>query len=150
MSNTVNKQVRSANAILITVKNQVIGISSSARFQADFALQDQAGIGDNVVIEYVPGIARVTVSLSGVLLISQNLVSAGILPTSTGVRDILAGNVFDVGVYTTVAGSNTAGSCLLLASSCMPSQMGYSVQTGQAVTYDHSFSALDLSGSLIG
>lgn len=148
MSNKVNKQVRSANAILIVVRDQVIGISSSCRIQADFALQDQAGIGDTVVIEYVPGIARVTVSLSGVLLITQNLTSAGILPRDS-VRDILDGNVFDVGIYSTVAGTNTPGSALLIAHSCMPSQLGYSVQTGQAMQYDHSFAALDLSGNLL-
>lgn len=148
MANGTNKQVRSANQVLITVQNQVIGIVSSCRIQADFALQDQAGIGDNVVIEYVPGIARITVSLSGILLINQNLANAGILP-SKSVRDILNGTVFDVGVYTTTAGTNTPGSLLVAAYSCTPANMSYSVDTGQALKYDHSFSALDLGGSLI-
>jgi hypothetical protein len=147
--NGVNRQVRSANQVLIVVQNQVIGISKSCRIQADFALQDQAGIGDNVVIEYVPGIARITVSLSGILLLNQNLANAGILP-SVSVRDILNGNVFDVGVYSTTAGSNTPNALLVKAISCMPSNMGYSVDMGQAMTYDHSFVALDLAGNLIG
>lgn len=147
--NGTNRQVRSANQVLIVVRNQVIGITKSCRIQADFALQDQAGIGDNVVIEYVPGIARITVSLSGVLLLNQNLASVGILP-STSVRDILNGNVFDVGIYSSTAGSNTPNSLLIKAISCMPSSMGYSVDMGQSLSYDHSFVALDIAGNLIG
>jgi len=147
--NGVNKKVRSANQVLIVIKNKVIGIASSLRIAADFALQDQAGIGDNVVVEYVPGIARITVSLSGILLISTNLAAQGILP-STSVRDILEGNVFDVGVYSSIAGTNTPDSLLIKALSCMPSSMGYSVDTGQAMKYDHSFVALDLAGDLLG
>lgn len=147
--NGTNKQVRSANQVLIVVRNSVIGIASSLRISADFALQDQAGIGDNVVIEYVPGIARISVSLSGVLLIQQNLASAGIVPSQT-VREILNGNVFDVGVYSSVAGSNVPSSLLVKAISCTPSSLGYSVDAGQSLKYDHSFVALDLAGNLLG
>jgi hypothetical protein len=147
--NGTNQQVRSANQCLIVVRNMVIGITQSLRIQADFALQDQAGIGDNVVVEYVPGIARVTASLSGVFLIQQNLIAAGILPNQS-IRQILNGSVFDVGVYTTQAGTNTPGNLLIKAISCSPSNMSVSADTGQSVKYDHSFSALDLAGSLIG
>lgn len=146
---STNNQVRSANQCLILINNQVIGITQSVRIQADFALQDQSGIGDNVVIEYVPGIARVTASVSGVFLINQNLINAGILP-SQSVRQILNANVFDIGVYSTQAGTNTPGSLLIKAISCTPSNMSVSVDSGQSVKYDSSYSALDLSGALIG
>jgi hypothetical protein len=149
MANGTNNQVRSANACLIVVQNQVIGISQSLRIQADFALQDQSGIGDSVVIEYVPGIAKITVSLSGVFLIAQNLASVGIVP-SQSVRDVLQGNVFDVGVYSSIAGTNTPGNLLVKAISCSPSSMSYSVDTGQSLKYDHQFACLDLAGSLLG
>lgn len=147
--NGVNKQVRSSNACLIVIRNLVIGIVTSLRISGDFALQDVSGIGDNVVIEYVPGVARVSVSMSGVQLIQANLAAAGIVPSSS-VRDILNGNVFDTGVYTTTSGSMQPQNLLIKAISCSPSSLGYSFDTGQSVKYDHQFVALDLAGNLLG
>lgn len=142
-------KVRSANACLIVIRNSIIGITTSLRLAGDFNLQDQAGIGDNVIVEYVPGIARVNVSLSGVLLISQNYTAAGILPANS-VRDILNQEPFDVGVYSTIPGTMTPNALLIKAIDCMPSSVGYSFDAGQATKYDHSFVARDMAGQLLG
>lgn len=146
--NGINAQVRTSNHIVITIANQAIAIVQSARFQVDFALSDQAGIGDNLVVEYVPGIARATASLSGVVKANKNLLAAGILP-SQSMREILYNNVWDVGVYTTTPGSNTPGALLLKAISCTPSNVSVSIDTGQALKYDVGLNCLDLAGTLL-
>jgi len=141
---TVNRQVQSANLLVIEFDGQQIGIVNTARFSGDFALTDESGIGDNVVVEYVPGVAHITVSTSGILLIQKNLISAGMLPSSS-VRDILKGNVFDIGLY-----SRISGAWLLKAIDCSAASMDIGVNTGRALTFDYSFRARDMAGTLIG
>lgn len=140
----VNKQVQSANLLVIQFDTQVIGIVQSARFSGDFGLADESGIGDNIVVEYVPGVAHINVSASGILLIQKNLISAGFLPSSS-VRDVLAGNVFDIGIY-----HKDSGAWLLKATDCSPASMDIGINTGRAVSYDYSFRARDIAGTLIG
>ncbi|KIL42079.1 hypothetical protein SD70_02530 [Gordoniibacillus kamchatkensis] len=141
---TINKQVQSANLLVIQFDGQQIGIVNSARFSGDFGLTDESGIGDNVVVEYVPGIAHVNVSASGIVLIQKNLLSAGIVPSSS-VRDILQGKVFDIGVF-----NRTSGAWLLKASDCSVASIDIAINTGRAVSFDASFRARDLSGTLLG
>lgn len=141
---STNRQVQSANLLVIEFGGVQIGIVQSARFSGDFGLTDESGIGDSVVVEYIPGIAHVNVSASGILLISQNLVSAGLLP-SAGVRDALNGKVFDIGLF-----NKASGAWLLKAYDCSAASMDFGVNTGRAVTYDYSFRARDIGGTLIG
>ncbi|UOF90773.1 hypothetical protein LSG31_00375 [Fodinisporobacter ferrooxydans] len=141
---TINRQVQSANLLVIEFDGQQIGVVQTARFSGDFSLTDESGIGDNVVVEYVPGIAHITVSASGILLIQKNLLSAGLMP-SNSVRDVLQGNVFDIGLY-----SRSSGAWLLKAIDCSPASMDIGVNTGRAATYDYSFRARDIAGTLIG
>lgn len=140
----INRQVQSANLLTIEFDQKQIGIVQTSRFSGDFGLTDESGIGDNVVVEYVPGIAHINVSASGILLIQQNLISAGLLP-STSVRDILNGIVFDIGLY-----SRQSGQWLLKAIDCSAASMDISVNQGRATGYDYSFRARDLAGTLIG
>lgn len=141
---TINRQVQSANLLVIQFDAQQIGIVSSARFSGDFGLTDESGIGDNVVVEYVPGIAHVNVSASGIVLIQKNLMSAGIMPSSS-VRDVLQGKVFDIGLY-----NRTSGAWLLKAIDCSPASIDIGVNTGRGVSFDASFRARDMSGTLLG
>lgn len=140
----INRQVQSANLLVIQFDAFQIGVVQTARFSGDFGLTDESGIGDNVVIEYIPGIAHINVSASGILLIQNNLVAAGLLP-STSVREILAGKVFDIGVF-----NRASGAWLLKAIDCSPASMDIGVNTGRAVNYDYSFRARDMAGTLLG
>jgi hypothetical protein len=140
----INKQVQSSNLLVIQFDQFQIGIVQSARFSGDFGLTDESGIGDSLVVEYVPGIAHINVSASGILLITQNLISAGLLP-SASVKEILAGKVFDIGLY-----SRDSGKWLLKAIDCSAASMDIGVNTGRALTYDYSFRARDLAGTLLG
>lgn len=140
----INKQVQSANLLVIRFDGQEVGICQSARFSGDFGLTDESGIGDSVVVEYVPGIAHVNVSVSGILLIQKNLMTAGLAPT-TSVREALAGKVFDVGVFNRISGA-----FLLKAIDCSLASFDIGVNTGRATSYDYSFRARDIAGTLIG
>jgi hypothetical protein len=140
----INRQVQSANLLVIQFDALQVGIVQSARFSGDFGLTDESGIGDNVVVEYVPGIAHINVSASGILLLKQNLISAGLLPSSS-VREILNGKVFDIGVY-----NRTSGAWLLKAIDCSTASVDIGINTGRSVTYDYSFRARDMAGTLLG
>lgn len=141
---TINKKVQSSNLLVIQFDGLQIGIVQTARFSGDFGLTDESGIGDSVVVEYVPGIAHINVSASGILLLQNNLVAAGLFPSSS-VREVLAGKVFDIGIF-----NRTSGAWLLKAIDCSPASMDIGVNTGRAMTYDYSFRARDLAGTLLG
>lgn len=139
----VNRQVQSANVLVIQFDTQTIGVVQTARFSGDFGLTDESGIGDSLVVEYVPGIAHINVSASGILLLSNNLLKAGLMP-STSAGEVLKGRVFDIGLY-----SRTSGAWLLKAIDCSSASFDIGVNTGRAVTYDYSFRARDIAGTLI-
>lgn len=138
---TINKQVLSANIITIQFDNQVIGILKSLRVSGDFGLTDESGIGDNLVIEYVPGIAHINVSASGIVLLKQNLLKAGIVPSATA-AEVLKGKVFDIGMFDKVSGK-----WLLKAIDCSVASIDIGIDTGRAVSFDATFRARDLAGS---
>lgn len=140
----VNRQVQSANLLVIQFGGVEVGVVQSARFSGDFGLTDESGIGDSVVVEYIPGVAHVNVSASGILLIQKNLLQAGLMP-STSVREILAGKVFDIGIF-----NRSTGAWLLKAIDCSSASFDIGVNTGRALTYDYSFRARDIAGTLIG
>lgn len=141
---TTLRKVQSANLLVVRYDNKEIGITQTLRFSGDFGLQDESGIGDNVVVEYVPGIAHVNVSASGIVLLNQNLLAAGIVPSSS-VRDILVGNVFEIGVF-----SKTSGAWLIKAIDCSVASFDVGVNTGRGLTFDASFRARDITGTLLG
>jgi hypothetical protein len=150
----INRQVQSANLLVIQFDGQTMGIIQTVRFAGDFGLTDESGIGDNMVWEYVPGIAHVNVSASGIVLIANNLLKAGIVP-STGVREILQGKVIDIGLFSKVipAVGTTAeipAKTLLKATRCSVASIDVGVNTGKAISFDATFRAIDLIGDLIG
>jgi hypothetical protein len=145
---TTNRQVQSANLLVIEFGGFQIGIVQTMRISGDFGLTDESGIGDNAVVEYIPGIAHINVSASGILLLTQNLLSAGLMP-STGVKEILSGKVFDIGIYTPKVGT-VEGKWLLKAIDCSAASMDIGINTGRALTYDYSFRARDIAGTLLG
>lgn len=139
----LNKQVLSANILTIQFDNQVIGIIQSLRISGDFGLTDESGIGDNLVVEYVPGVAHINVSASGIVLIAKNLLSAGIMP-STSARDVLTGKVFDIGLF-----DKASGVWLMKAIDCSSASIDIGINTGRAVSFDGSFRARDMAGTLV-
>lgn len=141
---TINRQVQSSNLLLIQFDGKQIGIVQTLRMSGDFGLTDESGIGDNLVIEYVPGIAHVNVSASGIVLLTNNLIAAGIAPSSSA-KEVLSGKVFDIGLY-----SRASGAWLLTAVDCSLASIDIGVNTGRAVTYDASFRARDMKGTLLG
>jgi hypothetical protein len=139
----INKKVLSSNILTVQIDNQVIGIIQSLRISGDFGLTDESGIGDNLVVEYVPGIAHINVSASGIVLIAKNLLSAGIMP-NTSARAVLEGKVIDIGLY-----DKTSGVWLLKAIDCSAASIDIGINTGRAVSFDGSFRARDMAGTLL-
>jgi hypothetical protein len=151
---TLNRQAQSANLITIQFDGETMGIIQTVRFSGDFGLTDESGIGQNTVWEYVPGIAHINVSASGIVLFANNLLKAGIVP-STGVREVLQGKVIDITLFSKAipAVGSTAAKLpriLLKATYCSVASIDVGISTGKAISFDATFRAIDLIGDLIG
>lgn len=94
---TTNVKTRSGNRIVITYDGQQIGAMRSVRLNDDYSPEPVTGIGDIHVIEYVPTVARHSLTCQQVVLKSGSMRAAGI--TSENGDSMLQGLVFDVEIY---------------------------------------------------
>ena len=90
-----NLKVRSGNRIVVLFDGQQIGMVRSVRASDDYSPEPASGIGDIHAQEYVPTMARHTLSVSSMVLIKNNMQSAGITPENGDA--VLQGLVFDCG-----------------------------------------------------
>lgn len=91
---TVNKQVRSGNQIKVQFDGKNVGLVQSVDLRDDYSPEPASGIGDIHVKEYVPTMARHTLSVEEMVLNKNSLQKAGI-HLSNG-DDALKGLVFDI------------------------------------------------------
>lgn len=98
MSGTVNAtsniQMRSGNRIRILLGGIQVGTLQSVSMSDDYSPEPASGIGDIHVQEYVPTMARHTVSVSTMVMKRADLYSAGAASENGDVA--LLGLVFDI------------------------------------------------------
>jgi hypothetical protein len=92
-----NQNVRTGNRVAILFGGVQIGLLQNLSPNDDYGLEPAAGIGDIHVQEYVPTVARHSLSASSMLLPNKNLKAAGI--ASENGDDALQGLVFDIEIY---------------------------------------------------
>lgn len=92
-----NVKTRSGNRIVVVSDGKQIGLVRSVRMSDDYSPEPASGIGDIHVQEYVPTMARHTISVSAMVLIRGAMFEAGIA-TENG-DGALEGLVFDLEVY---------------------------------------------------
>lgn len=94
---TTNVQTQSGNRVQVEFDNKVIGLIQSVRASDDYGLEPASGIGDMHAAEYVPGMARHTISVQAMVLKRDNLRKAGIFEENGD--GVLRGRVFDIVTY---------------------------------------------------
>lgn len=92
-----NQNVRSSNRIAIFFDGKQIGLVQSLRASDDYSPEPASGVGDIHVQEYVPTMARHTLSVSQMTLRKKSMREVGIALENGD--DALKGLVFDIEVY---------------------------------------------------
>jgi hypothetical protein len=136
---SVNLRARSGNTVFIKFDGKSIGLCKSVRASDDYSPEPVSGIGDIHIAEYVPTVARHTLSVSSMMLLEGAMRDMGITPENAD--DMLVGKVFDISVV-----SNADGSELRKYMGCSYASGDVEVQANQVVVYNAQFNALNVSG----
>ncbi|WP_293372298.1 hypothetical protein [Nevskia sp.] len=137
---TPNVQTLTGNRIVVEIDGQFVGLLQSCRGSDDYGLQPVSGIGDIHAQEYTPGMARHTLSVSGMTLIRANLRRLGLF-TEDG-DGALRGLVFDIVYY-----SKDTNEALRTYRKCSFASGDIDVSKHAIVMQSGTFMALDVAGT---
>lgn len=135
-----NLKVRSGNRIVVLFDGRQAGMVRSVRGSDDYSPEPASGIGDIHVQEYVPTMARHSLSVSSMVLIKDNMQAAGITPENGDA--VLQGLVFDLEVY-----SKDDGKLLRKYVGVSYVSGDIDIQAHQIVVASGQFNALDVTGT---
>jgi hypothetical protein len=137
---STNLKVRSGNRVVVKLDGKDVGLIQSVRMSDDYSPEPASGIGDIHVAEYVPTMARHSLSISNMVLFVGAMREAGL--TALDGDDVLQGKVFDIVVYSKDDGSE------------LRKYMGCSYASGDVEVNKHAilmsngmFNALNVSGT---
>lgn len=136
---TINHKVRSGNIIMAMFDGQQIGLIQNVSMQDDYSPEPASGIGDIHAQEYVPTMARHSLSVTGLLLRKEQMRAAGIIFENGD--DALVGRVIDI----VVADKETA-EVLRTYRGCSYASGSMDVQKHSIVVQSAQFYALDVDG----
>lgn len=136
---TQNLKTRSGNRIIVTFDGKQIGLLQSVRANDDYSPEPASGIGDIHVQEYVPTMARHSLSVSAMLLNRGAMLEAGIAAENGDA--MLQGLVFDIEVY-----SKDDGTLLRKYIGCSYASGDLEVSKHAIVMQSGTFNALDVTG----
>jgi hypothetical protein len=137
----VNLQTRTGNQIIITIGGVQVGMMQSLTANDDYAPEPASGIGDIHVQEYVPTMARHSLSVSAMVMNKGALISAGVAPQNGDA--VLQGIVFNVEVYGKGDGALLANyiGCSYASGSLEVTKHAIVMQTGQLLALDRTGTA---------
>lgn len=135
-----NLKVRSGNRIFVVFDGKQIGMVRSVRGNDDYSPEPASGIGDIHVQEYVPTMARHSISVSTMVLNKGSLLDAGIAMENGDA--VLQGLVFDLEIY-----DKDTGSLLRKYSGVSYASGDIDINAHQIVVQSGQFNALDVSGT---
>lgn len=136
-----NLKTRSGNRMVVVFDGKQIGLVQSVRASDDYAPEPASGIGDIHVQEYVPTMARHSLSVSTMLLNQGSMMAAGIAMENGDA--VLQGLVFDIEVY-----SKDDGTLLRKYVGCSYASGDIEVSKHAIVMSSGTFNALDVVGTL--
>lgn len=137
---STNRKVRTGNTVVVQVAGIQVGLAQSASLSDDYGLDAASGIGDIHVTEHVPTLARHSVSLSQIVLLTEQLRTAGVA-TLNG-DDALKGVVFDF-----IVQDKSTGQVLRKYSGCSYASGRVDIQKHQILVADAQFMALNVTGT---
>jgi len=135
-----NQKVRSGNTTIVLLDGRQVGMIRSVRASDDYSPDPASGIGDIHVQEYVPTMARHSLSVQNMVLIKDNMQAVGITPENGDA--VLQGLVFDFEVY-----AKTDGKLLRKYKGCSFASGDIDIQAHQIVVSSAQFMALDVTGT---
>lgn len=135
-----NLKVRSGNRIVVVFDGKQIGLVQSVSANDDYSPEPASGIGDIHAVEYVPTMARHTLSVSAMLLNKGAMLEAGLVPENG--EGALAGKIFDFEVY-----SKDDGTLLRKYIGCSYASGSLEVQKHAILIQSAQFNALDVTGT---
>lgn len=135
-----NLKVRSGNRIAVVFDDKQIGLVQSVSANDDYGLEPASGIGDIHVAEYVPSMARHSLSVSAMMLNTGAMLEAGIAVENG--EGALQGLVFDIEVY---AKDDTT--LLRKYVNCSYASGSIEVSKHAIVVQSAQFNALDVTGT---
>jgi hypothetical protein len=134
-----NLKVRSGNRIVVVFDGKQIGMVRSVRASDDYSPEPASGIGDIHVQEYVPTMARHSLSISNLVLIRGALMASGIVPENGDAA--LNGLVFDLEQY-----DKDSGVLIRKYVGVSYASGDIDVSAHQIVVQSGQFNALDVTG----
>lgn len=137
-----NVKTRSGNRVIITYGGTQIGAMRSVRASDDYSPEPVTGIGDIHVLEYVPTVARHSLSCSQVVLINGSMRQVGIAMENGDA--VLQGLVFDIEIY-----SKDDGTLLKKYMGCSYASGDVEITANAILVASGTFNALDTSGTAI-
>lgn len=140
---TVNQNVRSGNRIVVQLGGVAVGLLQSVQSNDEYGPEPASGIGDIHVKEYVPTMARHTISVSGMVLKTSSLLAAGVAMENGDA--VLKGLVFDFVYY-----SKDTGALLRKYMGCSYASGSVEIQKHAILVNSGQFNALDVSGTMVG
>lgn len=135
-----NLKTRSGNRIAVVFDGKQIGLIQNISGNDDYSPEPASGIGDIHVQEYVPTMARHTLSVSAMMLNRGALLDAGIAAENGDA--MLQGLVFDFEVY-----SKDDGTLLRKYVGCSYASGSIDIQKHQIAVQSAQFNALDVVGT---
>ena len=135
-----NLKTRSGNRIAVVFDGKQIGLIQNISGNDDYSPEPASGIGDIHAQEYVPTMARHTISVSGMVLLKDNMMGAGITPENGDA--MLQGLVFDLEVY-----SKRDGKLIRKYVGVSYASGDIDIQAHQIVVSSGQFNALDVTGT---
>ena len=133
-------KTRSGNRIAVVFDGKQIGLIQNVSANDDYSPEPASGIGDIHVQEYVPTMARHTLSVSAMMLNRGALLEAGIAAENGDA--MLQGLVFDFEVY-----SKDDGTLLRKYVGCSYASGSIDIQKHQIAVQSAQFNALDVVGT---
>jgi hypothetical protein len=136
---STNLKTRSGNRIVILLGGVQVGLLQSVRMNDDYGPEPASGIGDIHVQEYVPTMARHTLTVSAMVLNKGSLRAAGVSMENGDA--VLQGLVFDIESY-----SKDDGTLLRKYVGCSYASGDIDVTKHAIVMNSGQFNALDAVG----
>ncbi len=137
---TANLKTRSGNTCAVLFGGVQIGLLQSIRASDDYSPEPASGIGDIHVQEWVPTMARHSLSVQAMVLDKGAMMTAGIAQENGDA--VLKGLVFDVVVY-----DGSSGSALRKYVGCSYASGDIEVTKHAIVMQTAQLYALDVSGT---
>lgn len=135
-----NLKVRSGNRIAVVFDGKQIGLIQNVSANDDYSPEPASGIGDIHVNEYVPTMARHSLSVSAMMLNKGAMLEAGIAVENGD--GALQGLVFDFEVY-----SKDDGNLLRKYVGCSYASGSIDISKHAIVVQSAQFNALDVVGT---